>query len=166
MASWVQWNMESCWVGIRSWASLTEESNSQPAWFPASLDGHSTVRSQQSRTSLDKQFCRLDPRPNILQGTLKHETILASPYLSSPQHLHRIWGCGYYCGGNPLSLHFHPGPRQSWSSFHICVGPTQDPNEACSSPGPEMSARSTYMKTGLSQHCSGLLANLPGFSIA
>lgn len=95
--------------------------------------------------SLGKQFRRLDPTPNILQETLKHETILAFPYLSSPHHLRRIWGCGCYCGGNPLSLHFHPGPRQSWSSFRICVGPTQDPNEACSSPGPEMLARSTWM---------------------
>lgn len=138
MASWIEWAMASCWAGIRT-EPLTEESSSQPEWFPTSLDGHGAGQSQPSWTSLGKQFRRLDPRPNILQETLKHETILAVPYLSSPQCLRRIWGCGYCCGGNPLSLHFHPGPRQSWSSSHICVGPTQDPDEACSSPGPEMS---------------------------
>lgn len=143
-------------------APLTEEASSQ---LPSPLNGPSTIQSQRSWTSLGMPFQSLDPGPNILQETLKHETILDFSYLSSPQHLHLIWGCGYYCGGNLLSLHFHPGPRQSWSSARIYVGPARGPNEVCSSPSPAMSVRRAWMLASL-KRASGLGANLLLFWIA
>lgn len=137
MASYIQRDVESYWAGIRSLASDCRVHSYLIEGTQYCLE----------LTISGFFWCTiLQFRPHTKYPMRKLETWNnAFPYLSSPQHLHLISGCGYYCGGNLLSLRFHPGLQQSWSSFHICVGPYPDPNDVCSSPSPERPARSTWM---------------------
>lgn len=66
----------------------------------------------------------------------EYKSVIVLTNLFSPRSQPQIWGCGCCCAGNPLNLHFHPEPQQSWSFSHTCVGPSQDPDAACSSPDP------------------------------
>lgn len=65
-----------------------------------------------------------------------YKSLIVLTNLFSPRSQPQIWGCGCCCVGNPLNLHFHPEPQQSWSFSHTCVGPSQGPDAACSSPDP------------------------------